>query len=335
MKLTTGILVITMMAGSAGAQSPNIIQDTRDKLNAVQQQKAADSAAALDASSGQAKPTPSKPAATTGKPAASKPGVTPKPASVSVSNTRAAKPNTSPVTAKPVAVTVERMPVTTPKTNPGTVQKASAMPGPKAPVATPTKPTAPTVQKAGSMPVQKTTVPAASKATAVPASTSGQGGAVAKPAPKATERAGTVKPVVVVVPQSARSAKKTAAKPVVPAGEKPPQEKERKFAMTGTRDPFVSPVVSHAGSAGCNTGKKCLEIGQINLKGVVRSDAGMIAVVTNSMNKAYFLRENDPVFNGYVEKITADSITFKETVQDKLGKPFTRAVVKKILTPAV
>jgi Tfp pilus assembly protein PilP len=334
MKLTTGILVIMMMAGGAGAQSPNLIQDTHDKLNAVQQQKAADSGAALDASSGQTKPTPSKPAAATGKPAPSKPGLTPKPASVSVPNTNAAKPSTSPVTAKPVAVTVERTPVTAkPKTNPGTVAKASTMP--KAPAAPPTKPTATTVQKPGSAPLQKTTVPAASKATVVPASASGNGGAVAKPAPKAAERAGTGKPVVVVVPRSAMSAKKTAAKPIVQAGEKPPQEKERKFAMTGTRDPFVSPVVSHAGSSGCNTGKKCLEIGQINLKGVVRSDGGMIAVVTNSMNKAYFLRENDPVFNGYVQKITADSITFKETVQDKLGKPFTRDVVKKILTPAV
>jgi hypothetical protein len=53
------------------------------------------------------------------------------------------------------------------------------------------------------------------------------------------------------------------------------------------------------------------------------------------MNKAYFLRENDPVFNGYVVKITGDSIVFKETLQDKLGKSFTREVIKKISTPAV
>ncbi len=46
----------------------------------------------------------------------------------------------------------------------------------------------------------------------------------------------------------------------------------------------------------------------------------MIAVVVNALNKAYFLRENDPVFNGYVVKITGDSIVFKETIQDKLGK---------------
>jgi hypothetical protein len=105
--------------------------------------------------------------------------------------------------------------------------------------------------------------------------------------------------------------------------------------MTGRRDPFVSPVVSRQGGSGCSTGKKCLEIAQVALRGVVRSDNGMIAVVTNGLNKAYFLRENDPVFNGYVVKITGDSIVFKETVQDKLGKPFTRDVVKKITTPAV
>ncbi len=82
--------------------------------------------------------------------------------------------------------------------------------------------------------------------------------------------------------------------------------------------------------SGCSTGKKCLDIEQIALHGVVKSDNGMIAVVTNGLNKAYFLRENDPVFNGYVVKITGDSIVFKETLQDQLGKPFTKDVVKRI-----
>jgi Tfp pilus assembly protein PilP len=107
--------------------------------------------------------------------------------------------------------------------------------------------------------------------------------------------------------------------------------------LTSRRDPFVSPVVNRSaiGGSGCSTGKRCLAIDQIALKGVVRSDAGMIAVVTNAMEKAYFLHENDPVFNGYVVKITGDSIVFKETVQDKVGKPITREVTKKITTPAV
>jgi len=110
-----------------------------------------------------------------------------------------------------------------------------------------------------------------------------------------------------------------------------------KYNANGKRDPFISPVVAHVGGggSGCATGKKCLEIGAINLRGVVHAESGFIAVVSNSLNKAYFLRENDPVFNGYVVRITGDSIIFQETLQDRLGKTFTREVTKKIVVPAV
>jgi hypothetical protein len=189
--------------------------------------------------------------------------------------------------------------------------------------------------------------------------------AVKAPAPAAPSQAST-KPVV-AGGAKATAVKTPAAKPTVQAstsGSKPPAKsspavkvagpavdapaptpvkngnaskpkpEEKKWAMSGKRDPFFSPVVQTNGS-GCSTGKKCLEIGAINLRGVVRSDAGFIAVVTNNLNKAYFLRENDPVFNGYVVKITGDSVVFQETIQDKLGKSFTREVVKRIITPAV
>jgi len=63
---------------------------------------------------------------------------------------------------------------------------------------------------------------------------------------------------------------------------------DSKYNANGRRDPFISPVVSHAGGSGCSTGKKCLEIGNVNLRGVVRSEGGFIAVVSNGLNKAYF-----------------------------------------------
>jgi Tfp pilus assembly protein PilP len=167
---------------------------------------------------------------------------------------------------------------------------------------------------------------------------------VAKPvaAPKVMDaKAPAAKPVTAAKQDPKQQAKTTvvAAKPApavpVKAAEAPkPKPEEKKWAMNGNRDPFFSPVVQQNGS-GCSTGKKCLEIGAINVRGVVKSDAGFIAVVTNNLNKAYFLRENDPVFNGYVVKITGDSVTFQETIQDKLGKSFTREVVKRIITPAV
>ncbi len=125
----------------------------------------------------------------------------------------------------------------------------------------------------------------------------------------------------------------TPAKQDKPVAEKKP---EMKTTAAGRRDPFISPVVrmSASGGSGCSSGKRCLAIDQIALKGVVKSDSGMIAVVVNAMDKAYFLRENDPVFNGYVTKITPDSIIFKETFHDKMGKELTRDVTKTISRPA-
>ena len=180
---------------------------------------------------------------------------------------------------------------------------------------------------------------AASKSAAAPAVhvTAAPKAVTVAPAPKTAAKAaakGKVKPTVVHVN------KPTAPKPVVAVEDKknPPESKkpERTYSAAGKRDPFVSPVVSRSvGGSGCSAGKRCLAIDQIALTGIVKSEAGMIAVVVNALNKAYFLRENDPVFNGYVVKITGDSIVFKETIQDKLGKPFEREVTKKIFTPAV
>jgi hypothetical protein len=103
------------------------------------------------------------------------------------------------------------------------------------------------------------------------------------------------------------------------------------------RDPFLSPVVSRMGGpgAGCSGGKRCLAADSISLRGIVRSHDGMIAVVVNAANKAYFLRENDPIFNGFVARITDDSMVLRETVQDVLGHKSTRDVVKKLFVPAV
>lgn len=171
------------------------------------------------------------------------------------------------------------------------------------------------------------------------------GVATAKPAVAHTEvkrpKAMAVKPMAKVHAKSARS------KPVVAtvAPTKPSAgvadnklavgNKPREFHTADRRDPFVSPVVAMAATSGsgCSSGKRCLTIDQIALKGVVKSEAGMIAVVVNALDKAYFLRENDPVFNGYVVKITGDSIIFKETFHDRLGKTMTRDVTKSITRP--
>jgi len=155
--------------------------------------------------------------------------------------------------------------------------------------------------------------------------------------PEAAKTAAPQKPArtVVAVKQSSQPKQSVAVEDKkVPVESK--KKEPREYSAAGRRDPFVSPVVSHmTEGSGCSSGKRCLAVDQIILTGIVKSEVGMIAVVVNSLNKAYFLRENDPVFNGYVVKITGDSIIFNQTIQDKLGKPFTREVTKKIVTPAV
>jgi len=214
---------------------------------------------------------------------------------------------------------------------------------------------APSVAKNNAAPAVKTPAPTAKAIAAAPKTNTPatQSQASAKPATApakvAVAKAPVSKPTPTVskpepkqVAKAAPAQKIAAPASTTPAvdtaknanASKPSKPEEKKWAMSGKRDPFFSPVVQTNGS-GCSTGKKCLEIGAINLRGVVRSDAGFIAVVTNNLNKAYFLRENDPVFNGYVVKITGDSVVFQETIQDKLGKSFTREVVKRIITPAV
>lgn len=232
-----------------------------------------------------------------------------------------AKNNPAPAAKTPAPVAVV-------KTSAPAVQPAvSAKPGAAAPKVAVVKTAAPKTMAPASKPEAKVVA----KATLAPTTTT----KIAAPS-KTTTPSKVATPTTTVAAKEAQvavpAASAVSAKNDAVAAKPKPEEK--KWAMTGKRDPFFSPVVQQTG-ANCSTGKKCLEIGAINLRGVVKSDTGFIAVVTNNLNKAYFLRENDPVFNGYVVKITGDSVVFQETIQDKLGKSFTREVVKRIFTPAV
>jgi Tfp pilus assembly protein PilP len=168
--------------------------------------------------------------------------------------------------------------------------------------------------------------------------------APAKPVQPAVSKA--AKPVQPAVSKAAKpatpavsKAAKPAAKPAKAAAAKTPEVTSASASAKpkGKRDPFVNPIVRADGtSSTCSTGKKCLAIDGIVLKGIVKSQVGMIAVVESSARRlSYFLRENDPVFNGYVVKITRDSVVFRENVMDALGRQSTREVVKKVVAPVV
>lgn len=107
-----------------------------------------------------------------------------------------------------------------------------------------------------------------------------------------------------------------------------------KSGPAGRRDPFISVIRSApSGPAGpsCSVGKKCLYIPELMLKGIAKDlDGQMLAVVVSNTHRAYFLRENDQVFNGSVEKITSDTVIFREYATDHLGRETAHEVVKRI-----
>jgi len=103
----------------------------------------------------------------------------------------------------------------------------------------------------------------------------------------------------------------------------------------GRRDPFVSPMVErvHVASTCTGTGRQCLLAGEVTLQGVVQSPGGFIAVVMNG-DHTYFLRENDPLANGTVERITQDAIILRERSSDVMGHATTHEITRKIGVPA-
>ncbi|HKE30593.1 MAG TPA: hypothetical protein VKD65_02635, partial [Candidatus Angelobacter sp.] len=107
-----------------------------------------------------------------------------------------------------------------------------------------------------------------------------------------------------------------------------------KSGPAGRRDPFVSIIRNApAGPSGpnCSVGKRCLYIPELTVKGIAKDTEGqMLAVVVSNTHRAYFLRENDQVFNGSVEKITADSVVFREFSTDTLGRETAHEIVKRI-----
>jgi len=171
-----------------------------------------------------------------------------------------------------------------------------------------------------------TSVPAKA---AVPAKT-----APAKPAAGANK-------AVKTTPAATPFGPKTAAKPATkaPAAQSeatevaaaPAPEMKKTISERGKRDPFLSIIrTDKVAGEPCLSGKKCLVIGDVILRGVVKSSNAVIAVVENAQHKTYFLHEDDPVFNGQVVKITPDSVVFREHVTDRAGHPSTREITKRL-----
>jgi len=152
-------------------------------------------------------------------------------------------------------------------------------------------------------------------------------------------------------PQAAAAAKALAQKAAKPSQKSAAREPETKPATNpvegNLRDPFsipkpLTPGVANQAAGGMAPtgplppGTRGLMIDELKLEGIVRrssTDPKMIAVLANPANRAYFLHENDPLYDGAVTKITPDTVYFREDYRDATGQMLSREVIKQ-LAPA-
>jgi hypothetical protein len=128
----------------------------------------------------------------------------------------------------------------------------------------------------------------------------------------------------------------TAAKSDVPASALDHSVKPVALRETfARRDPFA-PLLGKENSGGGSSqqnlppGKPGLLISSLRIDGIVSSPNGMIAIVSNAQERVYFLREGDRLFDGQVEHITMDGISFHQSGKDPFGNAVEREVAKRL-----
>lgn len=182
--------------------------------------------------------------------------------------------------------------------------------------------------------------PLTGKATPVTAKPSSTSSTAAKPASsqastKAQPANGAPKTVPVVAKPSSTA---PAIAPNLPIPkvvvELPKPAQPMIHAVANRRDPFSTLIGRDTRGLGKDPvlppGKAGLQVETLIIQGLVRGPNGMIAVVANPQQRVYFLHEGDSLFDGKVDRITIEGVTFHEMGKDAFGKPLERDVTKRI-----
>jgi hypothetical protein len=151
-----------------------------------------------------------------------------------------------------------------------------------------------------------------------------------QPAPKKMAKTRKGGPTGAPKAPAASDAAPMAAPESAPSSDKPE-------AIANKRDPFL-PLVALQQQAASGEhlppGKAGLVIASVRVDGTVKAANGMLAVVSNPEQRVYFVREGDHLYDGDVEKIGLDGVTFRENSKDAFGKSVERLVTKRIYPSA-
>jgi len=133
------------------------------------------------------------------------------------------------------------------------------------------------------------------------------------------------------------AAKATVKNSKTTAAAKPAAAPAAPEAVASKRDPFVPLIADKKDTGGPEhlpPGKAGLVVATVRVDGTIKSSEGMLAMVSNPEQHVYFIREGDQLYDGDVEKIAIDGVTFRENSKDAFGKPVDRLVTKRLYPSA-
>ncbi len=114
-----------------------------------------------------------------------------------------------------------------------------------------------------------------------------------------------------------------------------------RYQSESRRDPFLSPVSQkkdqkpqdeEVSRGQAPPGIGGMNVAQVALLGIVARDSATSAIFRGTDGRAYFLRAGDKLFDGFVSRIDADSVTLIRETRYTSGK-FVKQEVTKRLRP--
>ncbi len=136
--------------------------------------------------------------------------------------------------------------------------------------------------------------------------------------------------------QSAGQVPSTGSGQAPEQAEAPPPDTQGAYSYdaNGRRDPFVSLLLGgnepRPTGAARPPGLPGLLIGEVSVKGVLKSKGAYLAILQASDSKTYLAHSGDRVMDGTVKSITQEAVVFSQDVNDPLSLVKQREVRKTI-----
>jgi len=165
-----------------------------------------------------------------------------------------------------------------------------------------------------------------------PGSTAATGQPPATPAPTAPPQAPPAAPAAPPqTPPAAAGA--SGAQPGTPSGTPlpPPSSESYTYQAEGRRDPFQNLITAPTESgrrANAKIGPAGMTVAEIQVRGVIQSSRGLLAMVLGSDNKTYIVHQGDPLLDGKIKQITPQGLIIIQEVNDPLSLVKEREVRK-------